>query len=97
MKASDAIDYIGVLALATVFVVTGYAIDRAKHPAVPAPPDTAGFWQQANTATDQQCRANVVLSVLSMKLPPEAYADPELESAMQDAYLLCLKNNKVMI
>ena len=97
MKAADTIDYIGVLALATVFVVTGYAIDRAKHSAVPAPPDTAGFWQQANTAKQIECRNLVIAEVLRMKLPPEAYADPELATAMQQGFQMCLLKNKVMI
>lgn len=100
MYTRSLIDCIGAaVVLATCVAVVQLPIRDAYDWAstVPSPPDTAGFWQQANTATDQQCRANVVLSVLSMKLPPEAYSDPELETAMQAAYLLCLKNHKVMI
>lgn len=74
MKASDAIDYIGCTALVAIVVVLGCYLDRAKHPTVPAPPDTAGFWQQANTAKQIECRDLVLAEVLRMKLPHEAAA-----------------------
>jgi len=96
MRTSDVIDYIGCTALVAVVVVLGCYIDRAKHPAV-APPDTAGFWQQANTAKQIECRDLVLAEVLRMKLPAEAYTDPALATAMQQGRELCLLKNKVMI
>lgn len=63
----------------------------------PNPPDTAGFWQQANFATEQNCRKAVLLEVLRMQLPEAAYSDPALAKAMQEGYELCLMKNKVMI
>ena len=63
----------------------------------PNPPDTAGFWQQVNSATEQNCRASVLVQVLRMQLPESAYSDPALAKAMQEGYELCLMKNKVMI
>jgi hypothetical protein len=66
--------------------------------AEPSPqPDTAGFWQQANTAKQIECRDLVLAEVLRMQLPAEAYTDPALATAMQQGFEMCLLKNKVLI
>lgn len=97
MKASDAIDYIGCTALVAIVVVLGCYLDRAKHPAVPNPPDTAAMWQQNNTAIQNKCRDMVVAEVLRMRLPAQPDYIPGLANAMLKGYRQCLIDNKVMI
>lgn len=90
---------VGTPLLLIIAGVWAYAVlglyQETRH--TPNPPDTAGFWQQANSATELNCRKAVLISVLRMQLPEEAYTDPALAKAMQEGYELCLMKNKVMI